>query len=241
MIQIRKAIRNQLTLIMGFLMIYISLHPVQPMLYADIPNPEPSQQRSNVSYNRQTFQAGDAIQISVYPDTASFLHGTFPIDGEGFISLPIKGKVKISNMSESNFIEYLNENFSQYIKTPTIQVRPLVRASLIGGFTTPGLYYVDYNSTLWQLIQKGHGIAHEDGLKKMKWQRNDKTIQKNIIPYFESGKSLREIGFHSGDQLIVPVPDTRSFLEKAAMFLPFISTVLAGYTLYLTYSLAYSR
>ena len=241
MIGIGKLFNKQLTCLMVFLLMYFSLQPIKQLLHAETPNPEPLQQGSNVSFNRQTFHAGDAVQISVYPDTTSFINGIFPINGEGFVTLPLKGSVKITEMSLVEFEQYLNESFRQYIRTPDVRVRSLIRASLLGGFNVPGLYYIDKNLTLWQLIQKAHGTIQDDGLKKMKWERNKKTLSDNLVSYFESGKSLQEIGFKSGDQISVPVPGGPGFIDRAVQILPFVSVAIAGYTMYLTYFLAYSR
>ena len=101
---------------------------------AEEPSSPLPQSDGNSRFRNRTFKAGDAVEISVYPDTSSFLHGIFPIDGEGFIYLPIKGKVKIIEMSVAEFSEYLTANFKQYIRTPDVLVRPLIRVSLLGGF-----------------------------------------------------------------------------------------------------------
>ena len=235
MIGINITLKNQLALLMGFLMIYITFQPVQKMLYAETPNPEPPQQRSNVSITRQTFKAGDAVQISVYPDTSSFLHNVFPIDGDGYIFLPIVGKTRIINMTEQEFVAYINENFTQYLRTPVVQVRPLIRASLLGGFIRPNLYYVDPDQTLWDLIHRAGGTLNEDGLKKMKWSRDNKTIESNLIPYYQSSKSLSQIGFHSGDQIWTPSPSQRNFWDNVVRYvLPVATLGISIYTVYLT-------
>ena len=91
---------------------------------------------------------------------------------------------------------------------------------------------------MWQLIQRGGGTTLEDGLKKMQWERNKKTVQKNLIPYFESGNSLSQIGFQSGDQICVPRPETEGFLDKLNQFIPLVTVAITSYTLYLTYYMA---
>jgi protein involved in polysaccharide export with SLBB domain len=236
MIGIRLILKNQLTLLMGFLMIFTTLQPIRQTVYAESPNPgEPPQQRSSVSFNRQTFKAGDAVQISVYPDTSSFLHNVFPIDGDGYIFLPIVGKTKIVNMTEQEFIAFINDNFTQYLRTPVVQVRPLIRASLLGGFIRPNLYYVDPDQTLWDLIHRAGGTLSEDGLKKMRWTRDNKTIGSNLISYYQSGKSLSQIGFRSGDQIWTPSPSQRNFWDNVVRYvLPVATLGISIYTVYLT-------
>ena len=198
------------------------------------PGSQPPQTERDMRYRGRTFKAGDAVEISVYPDTSSFLHGIFPIDGEGFIYLPIKGKVKIIEMSTAEFSEYLIANFKQYIRTPDVLVRPLIRVSLLGGFNSPGLFYIQENLTLWQLVQRAGGTIHEDGLRDLRWERDKNIIESDLISYFESGKSLKNMGLRTGDQLWTPIPDQPGLLEKTAIILPYVTVAISAYTLYLT-------
>lgn len=238
MIGINKTIKNQLALFMLYLLVYISFQPVKKSLYAETPNPEPPQQRSNILFNQPTFKAGDAVKISVYPDTTSFLHNIFPIDGEGAINLPVLGKIVVTKMSKSELEDFIKNNYSQYLRVPNVQVQPLIRASLLGGFNEPGLYFIDKYATMWDLVQLAHGTTMEDGLKKMKWERNRKTIQSNLIPFFESGKSLADIGFKSGDQIWTPSPDRTNFVDRLIQLMPFATAAITGLTLYYTVQLS---
>jgi hypothetical protein len=127
-----------------------------------------------------------------------------------------------------------------FIRYPYIVVRPLLRISLFGGFARPGLYYVDPHVTLWDAVRLGGTTVRKDGLNKMVWERDHSIIQKDVVPYFQSQKSLYQIGFQSGDRLSVT---NKPELTKWEMFrtdiLPFLSIVLSAAmsaaTLYNTY------
>jgi protein involved in polysaccharide export with SLBB domain len=238
MIEIRNCLKNKLILLMIFLMLHILMRPIRNVVYAGMTNPIP-QQKGNILSNQLSFKEGDAVQISVYPDTSSYLHNVFPIDGQGYIFLPIVGKIKIVNMTEQDFSAFLNENFAQYLRTPVVQVRPLIRASLLGGFVRPDLYYIDPNQTLWDLVHLAGGTLSEDGLIKMKWSRDNKTIKSNLISYYQSGKSLSQIGFHSGDQIWTPTPREGGFWNSIIRYgIPFISLGLTIYTIYISTQLS---
>jgi protein involved in polysaccharide export with SLBB domain len=190
----------------------------------------PTSQRQAIS--EQPFRPGDAVQISVYPDSTSFLHRIFPIDGEGYIFLPIVGKKRIIGMTQSQFIEYLEQDFEAYLKTPNIQIRPLIRASALGGFARPNLYYIDPNATLWDLVQMAGGTVTEDGLKKMKWERNGKEFNFDLLSSYQAGRSLTQMGFRSGDQIWTPSLGKPSMWSK---MLPIISVGVSFITLYYWY------
>jgi len=201
-------------------------------LYA-INNPERQQETIKRSeYLTPVFKPGDAVQIIVFPDTTSFLNNVFPIDDQGYVFLPLVGRTKISTKSEEEFLKFLTDNYSQYLKFPFIQVRPLIRISILGGVQNPGMFYVDPTMSLWEAIKISGGPLQEDGLKKMRWERNKKVVKNNLIPFLQSGLSLRKIGFISGDQIWVPSPDRPTLWTKIGQVLPLVSFAISTYTLY---------
>jgi protein involved in polysaccharide export with SLBB domain len=194
---------------------------------------------SNAAISRTGFvEPGDAIRISTYPDTSSFINGFYPIDGEGRAYLPIIGKMNVSAMSEEKFLDTLKAVYISYLRYPILQVRHLIRISLLGGFQRPGLYYIDPDYTMWDAVYQTGGTTREDGLKRMKWERDRRTVSKDIIPYYQSKQSLSSIGFKSGDQLWTPVDPKRGWWDVAFkdVFLTQVFPIIAtSATLYISY------
>ncbi|HEX3019357.1 MAG TPA: polysaccharide biosynthesis/export family protein [Chitinispirillaceae bacterium] len=162
--------------------------------------------------NVNVFNAGDGLRISVPLDSTSFINGIYPIDGNGDIFLPIIGQYHVANQNPEEIEGFLKKAYEQYLHYPEIQVTPLIRVGLLGGFNRSGMYYVEPHRSMWDLISMAGGTVHEKGLKKMHWERDRKVLNKNLIPYLESGKSLQSIGFKSGDQVWTPT-NNRSFGE----------------------------
>ncbi len=152
----------------------------------------------------QVFFPGDAVRISLPLDTMSFLNGVYPIDDDGIIILPIIGEFQIAGLSTQEFEEAIRKDYEVYLRFPEVQALPLIRVSLLGGFARPGMYYVEPQRSIWDLISIAGGTNNEKGLGKMRWERDRKIVQKDLIPLIESGRSLRSIGFKSGDQLWTP-------------------------------------
>lgn len=152
----------------------------------------------------QFFFPGDAVRISLPLDTTSFLNGVYPIDEDGIIVLPIIGEFLVTALSTQEFEEIIRKDFEIYLRFPEVQVSPLIRVSLLGGFARPGMYYVEPQRSIWDLISIAGGTNSEKGLGKLRWERDRKIVQKDLIPLIESGRSLRSIGFKSGDQLWTP-------------------------------------
>lgn len=180
------------------------------------------------------FVAGDAVQISTYPDTLSFLHHIFPIDDDGYVDLPLYGKVKITDMSKEEFVAFIKEYYQDYLRFPNVQVKPMIRASILGGVRFPNMYYIDPDRSLWDLLKMAGGTIDEDGLKKMRWERDRKTVDDNLIPYLQSGISLAKMGFRSGDQIWVRTPTKPTVLRQIRDFLPIISLGITVFTIWYT-------
>jgi protein involved in polysaccharide export with SLBB domain len=190
---------------------------------------------------------GDAVRIYAIPDTASFLNGFYPIDGEGKIYLPILGKMSITGMSEKALADTLKAFYINYLRYPNLQIRPLIRISLLGGFHKPGLFYVDPDCSMWDAVYLAGGTLFEDGLKRMEWERDRKPVSKDVIPFLQSGQSLRSLGFKSGDQLWTPSKEMQSWWERFGRetifgeLVPIVSTAATLYITYLTFTYVHNR
>ncbi len=158
----------------------------------------------NLSGSSQRFVAGDGLGITVFPDTSHFLNGLYPIDLEGYVFLPLVGRFQVTSMSVHQFTEFLQSTYAQYLRFPEIQVTPLIRVSLLGGFNRPGLYYIDPNRSLWDLVYMAGGFSHEAGLRKMHWERDKTVLERELVSQYQAGASLRMMGVKSGDQIWTP-------------------------------------
>ena len=187
------------------------------------------------------FTAGDALKLSVYPDTTAFPNGVYLIDGEGYIDLPVIGYIKVTDKNVEELTELLKQTYLPFMRYPYLTVRPLMRVSLFGGFTQPGLYYLDPHATMWEAVKSAGITQRSDGLTRITWERDHSIVQKDIVPLFQSHQSLYQIGFRSGDRLTVTRrPETTRWEVFRSEMLPLItftiSTVLSVATLYQTYN-----
>lgn len=184
-----------------------------------------------VGSNIHPFVAGDALRISLPLDSASFLNGIYPIDDNGTITLPIVGDFSISDLTMQQFKDYITKTYEIYLRFPEVQISPLIRVSLLGGFVKSGMYYIEPQRSIWDLVSIAGGTKDEKGLNKMRWERNRKTIKKDLIPLIESGRSLKSIDFKSGDQLWTPGESKRFTDFVIRDFLPigsFLISIILG-------------
>jgi protein involved in polysaccharide export with SLBB domain len=156
-----------------------------------------SSQQTNDAF---PYKKGDAVRIAVSSDTTHFVNGTYQIGDDGCVFLPVLGAIRIDTLSEKRFLTFLNTAYLSYLRFPTIQVRPLIRVSLLGGFEKPGLIYISPAASLWETVARAGGPIREDGMKKINWERGGKIIDKKLLPCIESGMSLKTVGVQSGDE-----------------------------------------
>jgi len=190
----------------------------------------------NIQYADKPFVAGDGILIDAFPDTASFLNRSFPIDYNGMVDFPLIGKVKVTDMTIEQLETFIKTQFKSYLRYPNIKVKPVIRVSILGGVSRPGLYYVDYQNSLWEVIRMAGGTTLESGLKELHWERNRDEVTGDLIPYIQKGISLKDMGFRSGDQLWTPLVPPQTFFQfTTANILPLASFITSLLFFYITY------
>jgi len=166
------------------------------------------------SFSFAFLKKGDAIRIIVYPDSASFINGIYQIGPDNDIVLPLLGRTKIGGMTENEFVDFINKAFVDQMRYPNAQVQPLIRLSFLGGFHEPGLLYVNPTLSLWDAVRQTGGPLREDGFDRMKWERKGEIIAASLRPGLESGESLYELGFQSGDLIEVTPKPKQYFWDK---------------------------
>lgn len=189
----------------------------------------------NASTEKSPFKPTDGIYISTFPDTNSFLNRIFPIDDRGYAEFPIVGKVNVTSMTEKQLTDYIKLTFKNYLRYPNIYVKPVIRISLLGGFKKPGLYYIDLNNSLWDAVYVAGGTTSEDGIYEMQWERNEESKSSNITRLFESGISLRAMGFKSGDQIWTPSPNAPTVWDTIGDVMPILSFIGTAFVIYSSY------
>lgn len=187
------------------------------------------------------FKPGNAVRVYVYPDTNVFPNGTYPIGDDGVLELPLLGGLNVLSMTKDSFLTILNTVYAAYVREINFQITPLIRIAFLGGFLTPGLYWVDPQKSLWESVQKSGGPVREDGISKMAWLRGDPPeLHDSLAVSFKAGTSLKNLGFQSGDLITVTPRPVRTsweiFRDDALPLLTFaISTVTTGILLYEAY------
>jgi len=149
-----------------------------------------------------TFAPGSAIQVTIWQEPD--LSGDFSIDSRGYVILPLIGKVNVSRFTPESLESYLQEEYASYLRNPIIQTLPLIRVSVLGYVREPGLYRVEPDRPLWDVIAMAGGPSDRGDVTRMFVSRQGLVRIESLLDAYEEGISMREVGIESGDQIIVP-------------------------------------
>ncbi|CAN5559052.1 hypothetical protein BH10ACI4_BH10ACI4_17810 [soil metagenome] len=130
------------------------------------------------SVNQEYFLApGDQILLHVV-DMEEFADKTVRLDPNGYIDLPLIGRMQASGLTLEQFKEHLSAKLSKYINDPQIsanfvedQGRPV---SIIGEVNTPGVRQLHGPQRLIEAISMAGGVKQDAGPKiiitrQLKW------------------------------------------------------------------------
>ncbi|MBD3420951.1 MAG: hypothetical protein GF398_12600 [Chitinivibrionales bacterium] len=199
-----------------------------------------SDEECTIRYDEHIFTDGDAIKITVFPDTTGFPNGIYSIDQRGCVYLPIIGLTPVAGMKVAEIESMLKDAWVDYMPHPNLQVRPLIRVSLLGGFYRPGLYYIDPRASLWDAVYLAGGTQREDGIAKLNWERSRLPVEADLVKLFQDGTSLEKAGFKSGDQIwVTPRPNRQGWEIFKSEVLPIFSFIVSTVSATITAIVAY--
>ena len=155
---------------------------------------------------------GDVFTVSVYdqPDLKSVVR----ISGDGMITLPLIGQIHATGQSVNQLSEKIETLLADgYLIHPQVSIfidefRNL-KATILGGVRSPGLYELKGQTSLLELISKAGGIV-EDGSHEAIIRRNDSSLDEqevitvNLNELMEQGQLSRNLAIMNGDNIYIP-------------------------------------
>lgn len=115
-----------------------------------------------------TFLLGPDDQIIIQgPELDEVVNRPYRIDPDGYVSLPMLGKIKAGGMTVGDFETELNRAASKYIRDPQLvasvaefRSQPI---SVVGAVNTPGAQQLQGKKTLMQVISMVGGFRSDAG------------------------------------------------------------------------------
>jgi polysaccharide biosynthesis/export protein len=155
---------------------------------------------------------GDSVSIQVYgqPDMATVVY----VSDDGTIPVPLAGPVQIAGLSPSQASQRIEKALKDgmFLVDPhvtlTVTVSRSQRVSVLGQVGKPGLYPIESNTTIFDLLAMAGG-ALETGSEEIFLLRPDAsgTLQRypiNLKGLDSSKNAVPEQALRGGDSILVP-------------------------------------
>ena len=134
-----------------------------------------------------TFQSGDFVELFVY--NTPELSGEFRIQYDGFLRLPLVGKVQAAGTTEEELNTILTDSIRVYIKSPKITLIPRFSVSVLGEVSIPGVYSISSSSKLIEIIAEAEGFTQEASGKLLIYRKGEK-LTVSIKSILENNETL---------------------------------------------------
>lgn len=166
-----------------------------------------------------TLRNGDAVRVQISREPG--LSGDFPVDDEGFISIPLLGRWRATETPWTSLRDSLLAAYRRELRSESIALTPLRRIYVLGSVLHPGVYMLDPTAVLQTAISLAGGSALDGNLERIRVQR-DGIVQPNHVS-LNTPPSVYDL--QSGDQLFV---ERRSWLDRNGTLLLTSILSLAG-------------
>jgi polysaccharide export outer membrane protein len=160
----------------------------------------------------------DVLKITVYdhPDLAAVAR----VSGDGLITLPLIGAVKVTGLSTSQISQKLTELLADgYIVDPHVSVFveefKSRKTIIMGQVNKPGVYALSGNTTVLELLSKAGGLTKEAGDKAIIKRKIASPVKQESIITIDLKKLLEE-GDTSSDVLLLDSDNV--YVAKAGVF-----------------------
>ncbi len=160
----------------------------------------------------------DVLRIAVYdhPDLTTVAR----VSGEGIITLPLVGQVKVSGLSTSQISQKITDLLADgYIVDPhvTVFVEEFKsrKTIIMGQVNKPGIYALSGNTTFLELLSKAGGLTKEAGDKAIIKRKTVSPVRQESIITIDLRKMLEE-GDTSSDVRLMD--NDNVYVAKAGVF-----------------------
>jgi len=175
------------------------------------------------------FQAGDRIFLRV--DGEPQLTDTFTVAPGPELPLPQLGALSLKGLLRQELQPSVETYLSQYLRSPLVQVRPLMRVLVEGEVARPGFYGVAPQQPVADVINAAGGFTQRSKPTGIRVQRGTTTIWEGPVlqQSLSRGDSFDYLNLRAGDRVLVPA---RGDSERTIRIIGVLVTIpLAVYTL----------
>lgn len=147
-------------------------------------------------------QPGDMVRVQVGTD--SILSGTYRVTEGRSIEVPTVGEIEVGGLLYSEVGERVRRSLGSVVRTPRIEVQPLVRVAVLGQVASPGYYDLSPTATISDALMAAGGPTQNAELQKTRLRKPEQGDDEGSTVRNLTGRSLADLGVARGDEVFVP-------------------------------------
>ena len=136
---------------------------------------------------------GDRLLVKIWLDTA--IADTVRIDEAGAAMLPRLGPMRITDLLSSLVADSVRRAYTRVTRTPSIEVTPLRRITVLGEVKRPATYYMETISTVRDAVALAGGVTEIGTLSRISVIRDSSRL---VVEKWEQ-RSDAPVVVRSGD------------------------------------------
>ena len=156
-----------------------------------------------------SLQPGDALRVEVWREED--LSGTFQVDSDGVVTLPLLGSRQVTGIPLRQFRDDLIREYRVQLRNPSITITPLRRVNVLGEVNKPGLYEVDPTISLAGVVALAGGTTSAGDLSRIRILRGGQVLRERVA----ADVMIDAVDIRSGDQILV---QQRGWFERNSTF-----------------------
>lgn len=153
---------------------------------------------------REEFQPGDLIRLEVEGDTT--LTGEFTVGPGPAVTLPAIGPISLAGVKRADLESHMRTQLARYLRDPVIRAKTLIRVSIVGEVTRPGIYAVPTDLVLGDALMIAGGATTDAKFNEMRIERDRHVVvgPDKLQQALARGMTVDQLNLRAGDQIFVP-------------------------------------
>jgi polysaccharide export outer membrane protein len=150
------------------------------------------------------FQPGDVIQLDVEGDTV--FTGTFTVGPGPSLTLPVIGAIPLEGVRRSEVEQHLKRHLGRYFKNSVVHAKALIRLSIVGEVTRPGIYAVATDLVLADALMVAGGPTALAKFTATRIERGGGRLvdADRLQQALAQGMTVDDLRLRAGDRIFVP-------------------------------------
>jgi polysaccharide biosynthesis/export protein len=155
----------------------------------------------------------------------------YTIDGEGFVKLPIIGKIQVANLNLQQAEDRVQEEIDKYLRNATVILKMVsFKVAMLGEVRNPGYYYVfNAKANVFEGLGMAGDITQTGNHKNVKLIRQNDTGSEVHVLDLTSTRILESNKFHLMPNDIIYVEPLKA--RTAQTNIQLWGTILSGLNL----------